>query len=230
MISVTRSRIWTCPPIHVPAEPEVEPQPEPVAEQPAPEPEVALSRSLSLSRNPFRSQPKRSSRSRSANRPFRPRSPRRCLNRSRPPKPLRPSPSVRRARRRLPPNPLRRPLPPQRRSRHRKPLRPSRSGRRVRRRSWNLSRRLLPNRHLRNPAPVETAAVEQIPEPVPEPLPQEPSAGDDLFMDVAPGPVEPVPEPDLPPSSRQAPEPSAENNEADNQPASPPRRGWWSRG
>ena len=40
--------------------------------------------------------------------------------------------------------------------------------------------------------------VEQIPEPVPEPLPQEPSAGDDLFMDVAPGPVEPAPEPDLP--------------------------------
>ena len=76
---------------------------------------------------------------------------------------------------------------------------------------------------------METAAVEQIPEPVPEPLPQEPSAGDDLFMDVAPGPVEPVPEPDLPSEAESAPEPTTEN-EADNQPASPPRRGWWSRG
>ena len=82
---------------------------------------------------------------------------------------------------------------------------------------------------------METATVEQIPEPVPEPLPQEPSAGDDLFMDVAPGPVEPVPEPDLPAEAESvenepAPEPKAENDEAENQPASPPRRGWWSRG
>jgi ribonuclease E len=75
---------------------------------------------------------------------------------------------------------------------------------------------------------VEPAAVEQIPEPVPEPLPQEPSAGDDLFMDVAPGPVDPAPEPDLPAEAEA--EPAPENKEADNQPASPPRRGWWSRG
>ncbi|MGF7206783.1 ribonuclease E [Skermanella aerolata] len=81
------------------------------------------------------------------------------------------------------------------------------------------------------PAPAEPAPSEQIPEPVPAPLPQEPSAGDDLFMDVAPGPVEPAPEPDLPPESEQAAEPAAENQEdPESQPAAPPRRGWWSRG
>jgi ribonuclease E len=80
------------------------------------------------------------------------------------------------------------------------------------------------------PAPAEPAPSEQIPEPVPAPLPQEPSAGDDLFMDVAPGPVEPAPEPDLPPESEQAAEPAAENQEdPESQPTAPPRRGWWSR-
>ena len=84
-------------------------------------------------------------------------------------------------------------------------------------------------------APTESAPAEQIPEPVPAPLPQEPSAGDDLFMDVAPGPVEPVPEPDLPheseqAESEQAPETPLSQGEApESQPASPPRRGWWSR-
>ncbi|QQP92508.1 Rne/Rng family ribonuclease [Skermanella sp. TT6] len=71
---------------------------------------------------------------------------------------------------------------------------------------------------------VEASPVEQVPEPVPEPLPQEPSAGDDLFMDVAPGPIEPAPQP----APETQPSPEAEPA-APEQPPRPARRGWWNR-
>ena len=73
-------------------------------------------------------------------------------------------------------------------------------------------------------AVVEASPVEQVPEPVPEPLPQEPSAGDDLFMDVAPGPIEPAPQP----APETQPSPEAEPA-APEQPPRPARRGWWNR-
>ncbi|UEM22617.1 Rne/Rng family ribonuclease [Skermanella mucosa] len=77
---------------------------------------------------------------------------------------------------------------------------------------------------------VEASPVEQVPEPVPEPLPQEPSAGDDLFMDVAPGPVEPAPQPAPETEPAAAPEPAAEAEPAaPEEPPRPARRGWWNR-